>query len=544
MIYSVVLLDGKELHCLSHDEVKDLFFKRKLNQDSLCCSAENPQWQMLKRAFDLSQWVAAAPAPQINPFEQAVQPHFQNEFNKPSNNYQQTPAAPQENPSNQFVTFNQFPQNGQTQPQNPYAPQNASHGYSQNNQTETYYQAETTQTNYNFQNNQASYTPSKYSNPANSFNYSQNFQPQSSNVSGKRRGLQQSAAFLMVNLILYVGLVLLGAIYGTLDGDGAEKFGQTIGGLFIPVVVDLLISVKLWKLDDEESARKWGLARAYYSLIVFGLIVPMACFSAFGFFAAAFSFVSAILFYLSVAITLHGKQSPATGRLVTAGAVFALYFVFICGTMGLSLIGKFAPEIAKLDSLKTSQFDKYKVEGKEFQDKTTGAKVVLPEGWSMISLDNPLIHTPEARMIAIDKTANRLTMLEVVPVPGNLDMKRQNSSWILDQISDGVVKALKEQVQRNAGFGENSFREITRLSIFVGTHPAKLLVFDKTENGVKAKGHLIITYDELTFYVLHSWCPAEEYETAQNDFKFFEQNFHVPEKINSTFTQTAETQKK
>lgn len=147
-------------------------------------------------------------------------------------------------------------------------------------------------------------------------------------------------------------------------------------------------------------------------------------------------------------------------------------------------------------------------------------------------------------MIAVDDAGNRLTMLEVVPVPGNLDMKRADSAFILEQISNGVVQSLKKQVESNRGFAQNTFNEVTRLSIYVGKHPAKLLVFDKTENGVKAKGHLIITYDELTFYVLHSWCPAEEYETAQNDFRYFEQNFHVPEKINSTFTQTAEKQKK
>ncbi|HVE59819.1 MAG TPA: hypothetical protein VNB22_23605, partial [Pyrinomonadaceae bacterium] len=156
----------------------------------------------------------------------------------------------------------------------------------------------------------------------------------------------------------------------------------------------------------------------------------------------------------------------------------------------------------------------------------------------------PMIHTPEARMIAIDKPGNRLTMLEVVPVPGNLDLKRQNSTVILDQLADGVVQSLKEEVRNSGGFAsKNSFNEVTRLNIYVGTHPAKLLVFDKMTDGTKAKGHLIITYDELTFYVLHSWCPAEEYDKAQSEFTFFEKNFSIPDKINSPFTQSAEKEK-
>lgn len=523
MFYSVVMLDGKELHCLSLAEVQDLFFKRQINSESLVCNAEDGQWQMLKRSFDLTQWIPTAAPPLVE------------------NNYQPSVNPFQTPPANQPFTFNQFPPNEPSN-NNPYAA-NGSNGYSQNNQSETYYQADTKQSNYQFQNKPANYAPSNYASPANSYNYAA-AGSSSKSGSGKRQGLAQSAVFLALNLFFYVLFVIVGSIFKATDGGGAYQVGQAFGGLMIPLIIDLAIVSKLWKVEDEESARKWGLARAYYSLIAFGILVPLACFSSQQIAAGLFSMVSAFLLYLSLSFVLHGKQSPPTARLVAGGAVFALYGLLVFGTLGLAFIGKYAPEIAKLDSLKNSQLDKFRVEGKEFQDKTTGAKVVLPEGWTMISLDNPLIHTPEARMIAIDKPGNRLTMLEVVPVPGNLDMKRQNSTWILDQISDSVVQSLKAQVKKSSGFGQNYFNEITRLNIYVGTHPAKLLVFDKTENGVKAKGHLIITYDELTFYVLHSWCPAEEYETAQNDFKFFEQNFTVPEKINSTFTQTAETQKK
>ena len=146
-------------------------------------------------------------------------------------------------------------------------------------------------------------------------------------------------------------------------------------------------------------------------------------------------------------------------------------------------------------------------------------------------------------MIAVDKPGNRLTMLEVVPVPANLDMKQANSAFVLDQLANSVVKSLKKEAESDGVFKKNSFREVARLNIYIGKHPARLLVFDKTEDGEKIKGPLIITFDELTFYVLHSWCPASEYDTAQNDFTFFEKNFIVPEKINSPFTQSADNEK-
>jgi hypothetical protein len=285
------------------------------------------------------------------------------------------------------------------------------------------------------------------------------------------------------------------------------------------------------------------LARIYLGFIVFGIIMPIAQVQDWGVIPSLILFATSFFYLISLALVLHGKENPPQSRVMIGVGTFAIYFLLMFGITGLNFIGTFSPSLAKFNLPENSEFEKYKVEGKEFQDKTTGAKVVLPDGWTMLQLDNPLIHTPEARMIAVDNAGNRLTMLEVVPVPGNLDLKRQNSSLILDQLADGVVKGLKDQNKKSPGAKNNSISEVTRLNIFVGKHPAKLLVFDKTEAGVKAKGHLIITYDELTFYVLHSWCPAEEYQQAQNDFKFFEQNFTVPEKINSAFTQSAETEK-
>jgi hypothetical protein len=526
MFYSVVLLDGKERQNLGFDEVKDLFFRRQINQNSLICSSDNPNWQMLKRAFDLSQWISSG-VPQT--------PAAQNNFQPPVS------APVPHNPVHQPVTFNQFPAAQPTPSNNPFA-QTSSNGYSQNNQTETYYQAETNQTNYNFQNNQTDFAPSKYNNPANSYNYSPNF----TNTALTRNGLRQAAVFLIVNAILNVIIMLMENMVASApdSSDPTEKIGRGVGRFVVSLIIDLVLAVKLWKQEDTETARRWVLVRSYLGFIVFGLIMPFIFIGKGEIAVGTINFVAYFLFLISIMLVLHGKEGPSQSRVMVGLGTFALFFLFNFGIIALSSIAMFAPNLPNFE-IAGKQLDQYKIEGTEYKDKTTGAKVVLPEGWSMIKLDNPVIHTPEARMIAIDKAGNRLTMLEVVPVPGNLDMKRQNSSFILEQLADNVVQAMKQEVQKGGGFGgKNLFNEVTRLSIYIGTHPAKLLVFDKTTDGVKAKGHLIITYDELTFYVLHSWCPAEEYQQAESDFTFFEKNFTVPEKINSAFTQTAETDKK
>jgi hypothetical protein len=536
MFYSVVLLDGNELHCLSLEDVQDLFFKRQLNQDSLVCTAEEGQWQMLKRMFDLSQWISSGASQadaqpnyqsQTNPFEQMIPVN-------PSNNFE--PAL---NPADQPVTFNQFPQ---TTPNN--FGQNTSNGYSQNNQTETYYQAETNQTNYNFQNNQTNYAPSKYNNPAGSYNYAPNYSNNNSAASGQRSGLRLAAGFLLTSLLLNVGFLILGATLQESFGDNStaynngQKFGSTI-----PLLINILLAVRLWKTETGESGRLWTLTLTYLGFILIGLVIPVFMLKSGNPMIGGVFFVLCFFYFLGIALVLHGKESPSTSRLIVGTASFAIYALMMLGTLSLAVVGKFALEMAKMPN--SSQFEKYKIEGKEYEDKITGAKVLLPEGWSMLKTDNPVMRTPTARMIAVDQGGKRLTMLEVVPVPGNLDMKKQNPALILDKLADNVVGALNQEVMKNGGIGgRDEFKEVTRLSINIGKHPAKLLVFDKVERGEKVKGHLIITYDELTFYVLHSWCPASEYEQAQNDFTFFEKNFTVPEKINSSFTQSADNDKK
>ena len=44
--YSVVTLDGKELRDLTIDQIKDLFFTRRINQNSLVFSPETQNWLM------------------------------------------------------------------------------------------------------------------------------------------------------------------------------------------------------------------------------------------------------------------------------------------------------------------------------------------------------------------------------------------------------------------------------------------------------------------------------------------------------------------
>ena len=523
MAFTVVLLDGKERQNLSFDEVKDLFFKRQINQNSLICSTENPQWQMLRRLFDVANWIP------VN----VPQPPPANNFQSPPNSFQpQTPV-------NQPTTFNQFPPNQTNQPYDNFA-QNSINGYSQSNQSETYYQAETTQNHYNFQNNQANVAPSNYNNPPNNYGnqpIKSNYSPNFSQSTEDRNGLRQAAVFLIINVFINIALTVIENLYAASTSNSSGKYSGGIGRFAISLVIDLILANKLWQKNDIDNTRKWVLIRTCFGFVVFGIVVPFFNFGNGEIFVGVINFIAYFLLLISLMLVLYGKQNPSQSRVMIGMGTFVLFFLFNFGILALSSIAMLAPNLAKFE-MPDAQIEQYKVEGKEFQDKTTGAKVVLPEGWAMLKLDNPVIHTAEARMIAVDKLGKSLTMLEVVPVPGNLDMKQANSNFVLDKLTDGVVEHLK-----NDPGDKGAFREITRLNIYIGKHPAKLLVFEKKTGGINAKGHLIITYDELTFYILHSWCPVSDYEKKQQEFKFFEDNFSVPDKIKSPFTQSAENEK-
>lgn len=501
MTYTVVTLDGKEKQNLSLEEVKDLFFRRQINQSSLISSPENSQWQMLKRAFDVSHWIPnTAPIAPKDDFAQTSQ----NQFDQP-------------------VTFNQPADFGS----------NPSNGYTQNNQSQTFYQAETLPGANKLQNIQSNYAPSH-------FQYTAAI-PQS--ASDSRIGLRPAAIFLIVNALLYGITSIVEKVFLSETGNSAYEAGQGTGRVIIPLIIDLWLASRLWKNEKLESTRKWVLFRAYFGFIIFGIGFPFLMFGKGEIFGAIVMFLVGVFYLISIGLVLHGKNSPSTTRVMSGIGTFAVFCLLVFGTIGLAVLGNIAPNLSKMN-LNNPQIDKYKIEGSEFQDKTTGAKVQLPENWVMLKTNNPIASSPEARMVAVSQDGQRLAMLEVVPVPAQLDMKKVSSSMILDELCNGVSKSMEEAAKQEGYFGKNSFKEITRMIISVGKHPAKLLVVERNQNGMRAKGHIIITYDELTFYVLHTWCPTNEYDDAQNDFSFIEKNFSVPEKINSVFNQSADNERK
>jgi hypothetical protein len=497
MLYTIVLLNGKEASGLTPDGIKELFLRRQVNQNSLLFSDGDPSWRMLKREFDPRQWIgsaiqnAACPAPA-------------------------EPVQPQDLPP----TDAKLPDNGISD----------GRGHTQNNQSQTYYQAETLPSEAKLQNIKSNYAPTAV-----------RAEPDySSSVVGERTGLRPAAVFLIGGVLLYLPLVF---IAGFVPGaDSAEAVGQTLGRVALPILIDLFLAWRLWRGREADSARKWVLVRSYVGFAA-GLIMPFTVSTGLAAFIGVLFGLLGFFYLLAVALVLHGRNSPSPGRVYAAVGSFSMFAIATIAVIGIAAIGAALPSLAKMN-LNAPEIEKYKIDGNEFRDKTTGATVSIPEGWVMLSTSNPIVNTPTARMIAVDREGERISMLEVVPVPAELDIKRQAPAVILDRLSDNVIAGMAEEARNGSVFGKNIVREMSRIATYVGKHPAKLVIVEKTEFGRRVKGHIVITYDELTFYVLHSWCPAEDYTRSQGDFEHFERSFTVPESINSVFTQTAENERR
>lgn len=500
MTYTVVRLDGKEQNGLSLDQVKELFFRRQINQDSLIYSTENPSLRMLKREFDLGVWIPEAALNSARP---------------PSGSQSVSGIQPPATP----ISFSSEPVSSA-----PADPNN----YTQNNQSQTFYQASTLPEQAKLPNIQSNYAPTEVS-----------YEPLARTEStGERPGLRSAAVFLIIGVIVYVGMLILGGLVP--HADSAEAVGQMVGRAIVPIAIDLLLAAKLWNRDSSDGVRRWVLVRAYVGFFI-GLLAPFASNDGFTIAIGVVTGLAGFFYLLALALVLHGKHNPSTGRIYSGVASFVVFVFAIGGILGIAALGKALPTLSKLQ-ITSPEVAKYKIEGTEFKDKTTGASVSIPEGWVMLSTSNPMINTPYARMVATDTQGNRIAMLEVVPVPAQLDMKRQTPGTILDQLCDSVVASMEKDLEQSSLFGRTMVKEMSRLSIYVGKHPAKLLIVEKMVGRESVKGHIIITYDELTFYVLHSWCPIDDYQRSQNDFQFFEKSFTVPDDINSTFTQTAENE--
>ena len=227
-LFSAVTLDGKELNDLSTEQIKDLYFSRQINQDSLVRSPETQKWQMLKRTFDVSQWVSGEFSPPISDAS-----NRQNQF-APPNSPSFTEITPPISPRDSLP-----PNNFQHNAANHHPPQN---------QNEFHHQPRFSVDKYDFANNfQAT-----------------NF--------GERTGARQAAVFLGINAVFLVISIIVESLTGFTDDDAAGRFGRTP---IIALIIDLVLAARLWKNHNIESTRRCVLARSYFGLAVFGLIVTL-----------------------------------------------------------------------------------------------------------------------------------------------------------------------------------------------------------------------------------------------------------------------------
>jgi hypothetical protein len=489
--YIVVGLDGKEHNNVQFETIKEWYLNRKLNGMSLVFSPQIGQWKMLKRVFDL------------NDFE-------------PDTNYR-TPPQVSNSPQTQVTqNYSQTPYNQNNQP--------LQNGTMYNPSAPTQFQPPVYR-----QPNQGYAPPNNYARPSTyAANAVNNF------VELPRQGFKLAAIILSTNSVLWgISLFVILFFRASVSDSSADKAFQQMGGDvakgFIKLAIDLYIAKGLWNaVDEANKTRIWAIIRTYVGSIL-GLAVVGLFLAAKEPVGAVVTFGAIFFYALGLLVVLHGKESPSSGRVKLGWFSFILFVVFSFGSMSYSsaLVSSSAGLNSNSEEGKKmlSDVTKYEIAGKEFVDPATQAKVVLPNGWRMLSVQNPFMTTQYARMVATDALANKGAMLEIVNFPEAIDK---------NAFLDKMVGITEDLLRKNSV----TYRTVSASSIPFGNSIAKKIVFerikkadstDKIKNSQEVfRGHIIIAADAHNAYILQMWSPKDEYDAAIPEFGMLERSFVVP----------------
>lgn len=235
--------------------------------------------------------------------------------------------------------------------------------------------------------------------------------------------------------------------------------------------------------------------------------------------------------------------------------ILGVVSVLVVGFFGLAGIGAFVAKNikqsvqAKGNEKALAELKKYEIPGSEFVDQKSGAKVLLPKDWRMISLDNPIIYIVRSKednedlkkfnlsenaMLATDKSANKTLLLEVINFPNGIDRSK---------FFDQSAKLVETEIMNQSKLG--TYKQIASFSTVLGNGMAKKIIFEKVSNlsnpnakdfgefdsNKVLKGQMIVMANENNAFVFQMWTDKDVYDAAVNDFTFIEEHFSMPKDI-------------
>jgi hypothetical protein len=316
-------------------------------------------------------------------------------------------------------------------------------------------------------------------------------------------GMFAAGILLIINGVM--GLLVIGLILtGQLNALGQPR------GYIVPII-DLIVAAGL--IRGNEKYRKWGLVRAVLGGAFF-LLATLAATMTSSVPSSAISEISVatvsgwilvvfqLLFCAGIALLLWGDW-PSKLRV---GIGVAAVLIAWSGTITTSVVSEFVAVFKERAALA-----RYSVASATFEDNRLGVGAKLPEGWALLTKENPIVPVPDATMIAVHNRSGCLAVLLVEP----------------DSSGGTQLDSYLTLVLQNRQKATPTLKELGRIDVSFGGHQGRRLDTLWTKDGKTFRGFSTACKAGPFYYLLAGWCLDESFSKALTAFQSLEGVFEI-----------------
>jgi hypothetical protein len=212
-------------------------------------------------------------------------------------------------------------------------------------------------------------------------------------------------------------------------------------------------------------------------------------------------------------VLLWGKNASSRRRIVGTMLVAGAQFVMVTHSLFATII----PEYRLRSAIRS-----YSLPTKTVSDQDLGYAITIPNGWTVLKKDNPILNLPDAKMIAVNVGGGVfLAFLAELPTAG-----LRSPDNYLDQIE----KRIKDQPSTH-------FRELRRTDVLVDGSAWRKAEVEWQESGEELSGVFLAVRRGWLFYSLRGWSAKAFKSRAEESLLDMQRAVKIsPEEPNEKFT--------
>jgi hypothetical protein len=317
------------------------------------------------------------------------------------------------------------------------------------------------------------------------------------------KGLRAAGILLLVNAACTVVSMYI---------VSAQTGGSSSGAWYFSLLLDILVGAKLLRSDNAGRWQKVALVRAGLGALFLGggliILAPNETIRLLG--------LLELVFASSFFILLVGEASGARVKIGVATFIISVGTLFT--VLALNPQGRAA--------LAKGQIVKYAKPDRSFVDSPSGGRIDLPDGWLMLTADNPYVVDPHTNMIAVHPDTESYATVAIV---------KNKSGPNLDVILSGLVAEQQKRVQ--------DLVEVERVNALFGRLDGRKALLTWKVKGIALKGELTVARNGSYYIFVQKWCAAESYSNSQPQFAALDSAASAGEPQPDTFSAISVTPK-